>query len=240
MPDRQVAVHRCRFVDLVPHAIEWLEFEPGCNRLAVLRANADIEIWSLLPCGWHCELCIPGVVDTPVRRLVFGSRMPAATGDYRLFSCGLHGTLTEWDLRRLSPRKSWDSYGGAAWAMSMHRPSDTLAVGCEDGGVSIFDTSEADLSLQHRLPAQGARVLSVAFNPQGSHLACGAADGSIRLWKAAGWAPVGHVLLESVGRKKPPLVWSVLLLSDLCIVSGDSSGHAQRASNSHSPDPARP
>ena len=32
-------------------------------------------------------------------------------------------------------------------------------------------------------------------------------------------------MLESDGRRKPPLVWSVLLLSDLTVVSGDSTGH---------------
>lgn len=32
-------------------------------------------------------------------------------------------------------------------------------------------------------------------------------------------------MLESTGKKKPPLVWSVLLLSKLTVVTADSSGH---------------
>ena len=40
-------VHRFRGLDHVPHAIECLDVEPGGGRLALLRANADIEVWSL-------------------------------------------------------------------------------------------------------------------------------------------------------------------------------------------------
>lgn len=140
MPDadrRQVAVHRCRFIDCVPQAIEWLSFEPGCERLAVLRANADLEVWSSTAGGWHRELFIAGVVDAPVRRVAFGKRTPSFP-EGRLFSCGLHGMCTEWDLSTLSPHSSWDTQGGAAWAMALDHNSDTLAVACEDGGASLF------------------------------------------------------------------------------------------------------
>ena len=123
MGERQVSVHRCRFVDVVPHAIEWIDFAQDGELLAVLRANADIEIWrpvrgappataplgsssssssaaAALPAGWYCETRIAGVIDTPVRRLAFGAAAHSAGRSYRLFSCGLHGMLTEWDLRR--------------------------------------------------------------------------------------------------------------------------------------------
>ena len=41
------------------------------------------------------------------------------------------------------------------------------------------------------------------------------------------------MVLESTGKKKPPLVWSVLLLSDLCVVTGDSSGHVSFFDGKH-------
>lgn len=221
-------VHRCRFLDHVPHAIESVDVEPGpYGRLAVLRANADIEVWSLQHGETHCEMRIAGAIDTPVRRVVWGMRSPYLPHG-RLFSCGLHGLVTEWDLRTLSPRSSWDSMGGAAWTMAVHAGRQLLAVGCEDGGCSIFDLSDEGLDeppLLHRTPAVGGRLLSVAFSPQGSHIACSGADGSVRVWHVDTWQPLSRYVLESEGRRKPPLVWSVLLLSDLTVVTGDSTGH---------------
>ena len=73
--------------------------------------------------------------------------------------------ITEWDLCTLSSSASCDSYGGAAWCMSVHHGSGLMAVGCEDGGISLIDTT-ASLTLAARLPSMNARVLAVAFNPR--------------------------------------------------------------------------
>ena len=217
-----------RFLDHIPHAIESVDVETGHGgRLAVLRANADIEVWNLKQNEMHCELRIAGAVDTCARRVVWGERSAQRPAG-RLFSCGLHGLVTEWDLHRLSPRASWDSLGGAAWTLAHHAGKHLLAVGCEDGGCSIFDTSDESAdepTLVHRTPPQGGRLLCVSFSPQGSHLACSAADGSVRVWHVNSWQAHCRYVLESDGRRKPPLVWSVLLLSDLTCVSGDSTGH---------------
>ena len=224
----QLAVHRCRFVDSVPHAVEWLEFQPGGERLAVLRANGDIEVWAAggRTGGWHCELRVAGVVDAPVRRLAWGEPTPVHPWG-RLFSCGLHGLVTEWDLGRLSPAASYDSHGGAAWALALHGGTSTLAVGCEDGGTTLYDTrgggEGAALRLRARLPSQGSRVLSLALDPAGAHAACGAADGSVAVWALAARTLVSRIELEGQARK-PPLVWSVLLFADLSVVTGDSAG----------------
>ena len=203
-------VHRCRFLDHVPHAIEAVDVEPGPGgRLAVLRANADIEVWRLCHGEFCCELRIAGAVDTCVRRVVWGARS-ARRPEGRLFSCGLHGLVTEWDLRGLSPQASWDSLGGAAWTLAVHVGKRLLAVGCEDGGCSIFDISDEESlepGLAHRTPPQGGRLLCVAFSPQGSHLACAAADGSVRVWHVNSWQAHCRYVLESDGRRKPPLVW---------------------------------
>ena len=167
MPGR-VTVHRCRFVDAVPQSVECVDFEPRGGRLAVLRANADIEVWCLARGGWFCESRLAGAVDAPVRRVAWGTRDPAFPRG-RLFTCGLHGMVSEWDLCTLSSTASCDSYGGAAWSMAMHHGSGLLAVGCEDGGVSLIDTTDS-LALVARLPSLNERVLAVAFNPQASEV----------------------------------------------------------------------
>ena len=225
-----VLVHRCRFVDQVPDPVESLQYDPSCSRLAVLRANSDIELWSLSEGGWFREAYVPGVPDTPVRRLALGSRT-ASHPDGRLFSCGLHGVVTEWDLARLSPLDNYDSLGGAAWSLALHAGSARLAAGCEDGGVTVFGVVEEGLENVYRLPARGGRVLSLAFSSSGGQLVAGGADGSVRLWALGGGGAARHTwrhscqfVLESEGRKRPPLVWDVLLLPDSLVVTADSSG----------------
>lgn len=225
-------MHRCRFVEQAPHAVESLEFEPNGRRLAVLRSNGDIELWRMVSGQVHCEVRIAGVVDAPVRRLAWAVPSEGHPAG-RLFSCGLHGLVTEWDPNALSAVQSFDSVGGAAWSMALHNGSGRLAVGCEDGGCSIFDTHTDQVELRHRTPPLGGRLLCIAFNPKGSHLACASADGSVRVWHTASWQAVSQVVLESQGKKKPPLVWSVLLLSDLCVVTGDSSGHVSFYNGQH-------
>ena len=47
---RQYQVHRCRFVDYVPAAINALAFSPPSGKgqmLAVGRENGDIELWNV-------------------------------------------------------------------------------------------------------------------------------------------------------------------------------------------------
>ena len=220
---KPTAVHRCRFVDHVPQSIESVDFEPGGGRLAVLRANADIEVWCLARGGWFCECRLAGATDAPVRRVAWGAR-DAAYPQGRLFSSGLHGMITEWDLCTLCARGSCDSYGGAAWAMSLHHGSGLMAVGCEDGAVTLLDTTGETLTLAGRLTSLNARVLSVAFNPQGSHLACGTAVGVVCVWHVASRTVTSQTTLEAQGlrKSKPPLVWAVLLLNDMAVVSGAS------------------
>ena len=237
MPSSTVKVHRCRFVEAVPQAVECVEFDPRGGRLAVLRANADIEVWSLALGGWFCESRLAGAADAPVRRVAWGAHDPAFPRG-RLFTCGLHGMISEWDLCTLSSTASCDSYGGAAWSMAMHHASGLLAVGCEDGGISLIDTTDA-LALVARLPSLNERVLAVAFNPQGSHLACGTAGGVVCVWDVAGRSVTSQFVLESFQTgsaarvRKPPLVWSVLLLSDMAVVAGDSSGHVTFVDGRH-------
>lgn len=54
-PPKEVVVHRCRFVEWMPSAIECLVFCAESSRLALGRANGDIEIYSLRA-TWHREL----------------------------------------------------------------------------------------------------------------------------------------------------------------------------------------
>ena len=47
-----------------------------------------------------------------------------SSGRWRLFSGGLDGVLTEWDLEALRPGSISDSFGGAVWSLVVE-PSQT-------------------------------------------------------------------------------------------------------------------
>ena len=87
-------VHRCRFVDYLPCAIQCLVWDGIGDYLAVGRSNADIEIYRASQ-DFALELKIPGGTDMSVESLCWITR---DTNTRRLFSAGLTGLIIEWNL----------------------------------------------------------------------------------------------------------------------------------------------
>jgi U3 small nucleolar RNA-associated protein 4 len=52
---KSLLVHRCRFIDWMPHSVTALAFSPDETRLAVARANGNIDLLSSVD-GWHTTL----------------------------------------------------------------------------------------------------------------------------------------------------------------------------------------
>jgi len=104
------------------------------------------------------------------------------TADNRLFSAGHHALITEWDTLRLQRKTSSDSYGGAVWCIAVDATGTTLAAGCEDGSVRLFDLSDGSLRYIRSFEGQRGRILSVAWSSTGTMLVSGSAEGTIRVW----------------------------------------------------------
>ena len=51
---KELDVHRCRFVDWNPEAVDTLAFDATGTYLAVGRSDSSIEIWNVTN-GWHME-----------------------------------------------------------------------------------------------------------------------------------------------------------------------------------------
>jgi U3 small nucleolar RNA-associated protein 4 len=260
----KMELHRCRFVPYNPQAINALEFShpPSSKtagqgaqtlRLAVGRANGDIEIWNPLRGAWFQETIIRGGKGRSIEGLAWtldpsedapdgsGLRLP---GRLRLFSIGYTNTVTEWDLEKGKPaRHSSGSYGEIwcltaqpRWTPSTEKGAPAegeytgqhLAVGCADGSIVILSTADDDLKFVRRLNAsvtKNVRVLSITF--QNRHvLAAGYADSSIRLFDIRNGRLLRTVSLGRgpIGGPKDILVWSVKSLPDGTLVSGDSTG----------------
>ena len=184
-------IHRCRFVPYPPSAINALAFShpsdplsksktPSTLRLAIGRANGDIEIWNPLKGAWFQESILRGGKDRSIEGLIW-THDPEnvdlngvkTAGRLRLFSIGYSTAVTEWDLVTGRPaRHSTGSYG-EIWCMAAQpRPEgrvydqkgkqtastdnldgqyQNIAVGCADGSIVLLSTADGDVQFRRTL-----------------------------------------------------------------------------------------
>lgn len=178
-------IHRCRFVPYPPSAINALAFShtsapnlsskgPQNLRLAIGRANGDIEIWNPLRGAWYQESIFRGGKDRSIEGLAWiqdpedvdknGFKIP---GKLRLFSIGYSSAVTEWDLASGRPLRHSAGNYGEIWSMAAQpraravkstakgveetatadaeSQTQSIAVGCADGSIVLLNTTEDDL-----------------------------------------------------------------------------------------------
>ena len=184
-PPRTMDIHRCRFVPYPPSAINALAFShpssvdihgkgPTTLRLAVGRANGDIEVWNPLKGVWFQESILRGGKDRSIDGLAWiqdpddedrnGWKVP---GKLRLFSIGYSTAVTEWDLALGKPAQHSGANHGEVWCLAAQprwqAPKGAvqgtekstsqeaefrgqhLAVGCADGSVVLLSTADGEL-----------------------------------------------------------------------------------------------
>ncbi|CAM9226835.1 unnamed protein product [Ectocarpus fasciculatus] len=215
-------VHRCKFSDWTPSPVRSIAVDPHSPLVAVGREQGDIEICNSSQ-KWFVQNRIPGSEDFQLRHLVF-STVEQEQG--RLFGISLRGVLFEVDFARLCIKNIRDSYGGAAWSLAANARSPVLAVGCEDGAARLFTYEGGNLEYLRSFASTGSRVLSLSFHPRLSQLFMGCADGTIRCLDEL----TGKNLFRLTGdiyRGLSTHIWSLLVLSDSTVVSGDNRGHLQ-------------
>lgn len=261
-------IHRCRFVPYPPSAINALAFShsssleskhrgPPTLRLAIGRANGDIEIWNPQKGAWFQESVLKGGKDRSIEGLVWiqdpeelnkdGSKL---SGKLRLFSIGYSTSVTEWDLATGLPARHCAGNYGEIWCITAQprqingpiistaeggpeqqgrvSQSQDIAVGCADGAVVIFSTTNGDLQFSRSLTTSSskkARVLSIAY--QSPHVVVtGHADSTIRVFDVRSRQLLRSMSLGAgpAGGPKEILVWAVRCACDGTIVSGDSTG----------------
>ncbi|KAJ5500161.1 hypothetical protein N7453_009212 [Penicillium expansum] len=258
-------IHRCRFVSYNPQAINALAFShpPSADlagrgvptlRLAIGRANGDIEIWNPMRGAWFQETVMRGGKDRSIEGLAWtldpqedgpdGTKLP---GKLRLFSIGYSTAVTEWDLENGRPLRHSSGNYGEIWCLAAQPrwqatkgkdgkvlpPAEGeytgqhLAAGCADGSIVILSTADNELKFLRlmRPSTKRARVLSVTFQNRNTIVA-GYADSSIRLFDIRTGQMLRTISLGKgpTGGPKELLVWSVKCLPDGTIVSGDSAG----------------
>jgi U3 small nucleolar RNA-associated protein 4 len=255
-------IHRCRFVPYPPSTINILAFSHSQGskggkaadlRLAIGRANGNIEIWNPLNGAWLQETILRGGKDRSIDGLVWTQdpdEQDAAgrrsTGRLRLFSIGYTTTVTEWDLERGQPLRQSSGNHGEIWCLAAQPAisqttvhlngiatsgqwlGQNLITGCIDGAVVLYSTADEDLKLQRvlvRPSSKKAKVISIVFQDRNIVVA-GCTDSTIRIYDIRTGTLVRSVSLGAgpTGAPKEIIVWTVRCLPSGNIVSGDSTG----------------
>ncbi|KAL6716679.1 U3 small nucleolar RNA-associated protein [Lecanora helva] len=178
-------IHRCRFVPYPSSTINALAFShsstpnlpskgPPTLRLAVGRANGDIEIWNPQKGAWYQESILRGGKGRSIEGLVWTQDSDnvdkhgrKTSGKLRLFSIGYSTAVTEWDLALGRPLRHSSGNHGEIWCMAVQpkdrspktqtnganevaqeeedNQSQKIAVGCADGSVILLNTADEDL-----------------------------------------------------------------------------------------------
>ncbi|KZT21715.1 WD40 repeat-like protein [Neolentinus lepideus HHB14362 ss-1] len=170
--------------------------------------------------------------------------------DLRLFSAGGGSELVEWDLEKGCVKRTIPSHGGSIWCIAPNPASTLLALGCEDGSVRILTLADDSIMHHRRFDRVKSRLLSIAWGPpvprqtasgakppsessdededsledwSDSWIVTGGSDSSLRKWDVATGRVVDRMGTDKI-RGERTLVWSVAVLGDGTIVSGDSLG----------------
>ncbi|CZR56219.1 related to UTP4-U3 snoRNP protein [Phialocephala subalpina] len=255
-------IHRCRFVPYPPSTINALAFshshisknqKTAPPRLAVGRANGDIEIWNPLKGLWLQETIIRGGKDRSIDGLVWTQDPNEEVGDKtiigksRLFSIGYTTTVTEWNLETGRPLQNVSGNHGEIWCIAAQPalppikgevnvasapwPGQSLIAGCTDGALVLYSTKDEDLQLQRvlvRPSAKKAKIISVVFQDRNIVIA-GCTDSTIRVYDIRSGTLLRNMTAGSgpKGGPKEIIIWSVKVLNNGNIVSGDSTGEVK-------------
>jgi len=242
-------LHRCRFVNYVPSAINCLALTPNTFKpytlLACGRENGDIDIWDPKE-GWFLKKTIPGGANQSVETVVW-SHQNVITEDEdenlsqkerekllkeqllqepRLFISGLNGLITEYDIHTLLPKNEVSSNGGPVWCAAVNHKGTILAVGCEDGCIRLFDIADGNLEYIRSLDRQDGRILSLTWSYDDQTIISGSSVSIIHCLDVKLGQISRRITVDKI-RGEDTLVWALEALKDGTIVSGDSLGNIQ-------------
>jgi U3 small nucleolar RNA-associated protein 4 len=258
-------IHRARFIPYPSSAINSLAFSATTDgelskgglknlRLAVGRADGDIEIWNPLRGAWTQERTFHAGKDRSIEGLVwtqepsdFEGNTVSSTGQLRLFSIGYTSFVTEWDLGTGLPLRQSSGNLSEIWCFAaqprLHNHEarkaaeegkprgQDIVVGCADGSVALLSTADNDLHFSRfiaRPTTKSVRALCVAFRDRYT-VAVGYSNSTFRIFDIRGPKTLRTVTLGAgtKGGPKDLYVWALKWLPNGDIVTGDSSGEVR-------------
>ncbi|KAL4936412.1 quinon protein alcohol dehydrogenase-like superfamily, partial [Aspergillus oleicola] len=216
-------IHRCRFIPYNPQAINALSFSHPPSkelsgkgvptlRLALGRANGDIEIWNPARGAWFQETVLRGGKDRSIEGLAWtldpaeqglDGQGQKQAGKLRLFSIGYSTSVTEWDLEYGRPKRHSAGNYGEMWCLAAqprwtpvkgrdNKPlpakegefvGQHLAAGCADGSIVLLSTEDDDLKFLRILRPSTKKPRVLSVTFQNRDtIVAGYADSSIRVF----------------------------------------------------------
>lgn len=252
-------VHRSRFVPYPASSINALAFsQPSGSaktgtreealRLAVGRANGDIEIWNPLRGAWFHETTFQGGKDRSVEGLEWIQEPDeleedesVTAGQLRLFSIGYSSAVTEWDFATGLPLRHSSGNASEIWSIAAQpkwqpRKSEgeskaqipregefrgqDLVAGCADGSVVLLSTADNDLRFQKYLTRPTKRqARCLSITYQNPDIVlAGFADSMIRVFDTRKGSMIWQISLGSGPTGGPK---EILVWDVKCLPNGD-------------------
>jgi len=223
-PRSNTKVHRCRFIDWEPKAISAMSANDDGSLLALSRNGGAIEIWHVVKRSFSLAVFVPGQGRDDLRHVI----VTLCWCEPRLFGGDLEGNLFEVDLIRQERTGETTAFGGAVWCVDANFGGNMIAVGCEDGRVRLFDVLQDGLEYSTVLrSASSGRVLAVKWLPSEANqhiLYASGVDGLIRKWNTNSGMVEMEISTDTYG-KNYVCLWSLAVLPDFTVFTGDSEGH---------------
>ena len=226
--DDVMKVHRVRFFNADLSSINCMSFDEKTLRLALVRRKvhkykqgikdswSKIEIWNFKQTSPFLEQVIHEDSSDPwmLEAIEWGR-------NGRLFSCGLNTFLNEYDLDNSCVKHPYAVTSGPAWCMTMDKEKTAIAVGTEDGFICTFKLNSEGLDFDKLLDRHEKRILSICWYQKDQHsFIVGGSIDFIKIWNYKTLHCVDNIRLG----KSELVVWSLAVLDDFTIISGDSSG----------------
>nr|XP_033325661.1 U3 small nucleolar RNA-associated protein 4 homolog [Megalopta genalis] len=207
-------IHNINFYNLEPRSFTCLSYESKTRKLALARNDNSIEVWNVANAPF-VECTIAGCQENSIESILWI--------DQRLFSTGLHGMITEYNLTTLSIKSEVAVTGGAAWCMDLNHEKTCLAVGTEDGYINTFTVTSDALIYERIFDKQKGRILCIKWDNTGEMIYTGSID-TIRVWSAISGLAIHKMTTSRKEAKKETIIWCLAVTDDNVIVSGDSRG----------------
>lgn len=207
-------VHNVRFFEFEAKAIHRLAYNELNCKLALSREDNSIEIWDLKKCPYQ-EKVIPGLRHRSVEALLWYRE--------RLFSTGLDGDLTEYDLFKLTS-KSTQETSETCWCMKLGHSTDQIAIGTDNGRVYLYAVTEDGAVFERLMGQQKGRIICLSWSHDNKYIASGSED-MITVWNVETGRVEHHIPLERADPVRSTVVWCIEFTSDSQIITGDSSGN---------------
>ena len=179
--------------------VQGLAFSPDANNLATVGADRTLRLWETR--SWTPKATIPQPASVhDVRYSPDGQFLAIALGGPQERSISIQRA----DNPRRQAVGTASTGAGLPLAIAWTAKPNRIYAACSDGTIKVIDA--ASRRRQTDLIAHDDWVYSVAISPDGTKLASGSADGTVKLWTTA-----DNRLLATLVKVHPdPNAWAIV------------------------------